>query len=94
MEFLKLFLKAIALLPTLMQGIETLYGAKTGAQKRRRRSTSSVRRSTWLMRWRRSRLSIGAVYGGAGRDCGWRGGVSERKHLEQGLAPGSRIIWP
>ncbi len=34
MEFLKLFLKAVALLPTLVQGIETLYGAKSGAQKR------------------------------------------------------------
>ncbi len=34
MEFLKLFLRSIALLPTLIQGVETLYGAKTGAQKR------------------------------------------------------------
>jgi hypothetical protein len=34
MEFLKLFLRGIALLPSLIQGIEALYGAKTGEQKR------------------------------------------------------------
>jgi len=34
MEFLKLFLRGIALLPALIQGVETLYGAKTGEQKR------------------------------------------------------------
>ena len=34
MEFLKLFLRGIALLPSLIQGIETLYGAKSGEQKR------------------------------------------------------------
>lgn len=34
MNFLKLFLRGIALLPSVVQGIETLYGAKTGAQKR------------------------------------------------------------
>jgi hypothetical protein len=34
MEFLKLFLRGVALLPAVIQGIETLYGAKTGVQKR------------------------------------------------------------
>ena len=34
MEFLKLFLRGIALLPSAIQGIEALYGAKTGEQKR------------------------------------------------------------
>ena len=34
MNFLKLFLRGIALLPGLVQGIEALYGAKTGDQKR------------------------------------------------------------
>jgi len=34
MEFLKLFLRGIALLPSLVQGVEALYGAKTGAQKK------------------------------------------------------------
>ena len=34
MEFLKLFLRGIALLPSVIQGIESLYGAKTGQQKR------------------------------------------------------------
>ena len=34
MEFLKVFLRGLALLPSLIQGIETLYGAKTGEQKR------------------------------------------------------------
>lgn len=34
MNFLKLFLRGIALLPSLIQGIEQLYGAKTGADKR------------------------------------------------------------
>jgi len=34
MDFLKLFLRGIALLPSVIQGIETLYGAKTGQQKR------------------------------------------------------------
>ncbi len=34
MNFLKLFLRGIALLPSLVQGIEQLYGAKTGADKR------------------------------------------------------------
>ena len=34
MEFLKLFLRSISLLPSLIQGVESLYGAKTGAQKK------------------------------------------------------------
>ncbi len=34
MDFLKVFLRGIALLPSAIQGIETLYGAKTGEQKR------------------------------------------------------------
>jgi len=34
MEFLKLFLRGVALLPAVIQGIESLYGAKTGEQKR------------------------------------------------------------
>ena len=34
MDFLKLFLRGIALLPSLIQGVEALYGAKTGAQKK------------------------------------------------------------
>lgn len=34
MEFLKLFLRGIALVPSLVQGVESLYGAQTGAQKK------------------------------------------------------------
>jgi hypothetical protein len=34
MEFLKVFFRGVALLPSVIQGIETLYGAKTGEQKR------------------------------------------------------------
>ena len=34
MNFLKLFLRGIALLPSLIQGVEGLFGAKTGAQKK------------------------------------------------------------
>jgi acid phosphatase family membrane protein YuiD len=34
MDFLKLFLRGIALLPSLIQGVESLYGAKTGLQKK------------------------------------------------------------
>ena len=34
MDFLKLFLRGIALLPSLVQGVEALYGAKTGEQKK------------------------------------------------------------
>jgi hypothetical protein len=34
MDFLKLFLRGIALLPSLVQGVEALYGAKTGIQKK------------------------------------------------------------
>jgi hypothetical protein len=34
MDFLKLFLRNIALLPSLVQGIESLYGSKTGEQKK------------------------------------------------------------
>lgn len=34
MEFLRLFLRGISLLPSLVQGVEALYGAKSGAQKR------------------------------------------------------------
>ncbi len=34
MNFLKLFLRGIALLPSLVQGIESIFGAKTGAQKK------------------------------------------------------------
>ncbi len=34
MNFLKLFLRGIAILPSLVQGIESIYGAKSGADKR------------------------------------------------------------
>ena len=34
MEFLKLFFRGVALLPSLVQGVEALYGAKSGAQKK------------------------------------------------------------
>jgi hypothetical protein len=34
MEFLKIFLRSIALLPSLVQGVEALYGAKSGTQKK------------------------------------------------------------
>ena len=34
MDFLKLFLRSLALLPAVVQGIEALYGSKTGEQKR------------------------------------------------------------
>jgi len=34
MNFLSLFLRSISLLPSLVQGVEALYGAKTGAQKK------------------------------------------------------------
>ncbi len=34
MQFLKVFLRSIALLPTVVQGIESLYGSRTGEQKR------------------------------------------------------------
>jgi hypothetical protein len=34
MDFLKLFLRGISLLPSLVQGVEALYGAKTGVQKK------------------------------------------------------------
>ncbi|MEG9433921.1 hypothetical protein [Terriglobus sp. ADX1] len=34
MNFLRLFLRGIAVLPSLIQGIESVYGAKTGDQKK------------------------------------------------------------
>ena len=34
MDFLKLFLRGISLLPSLIQGVESLYGARTGTQKK------------------------------------------------------------
>ena len=34
MNFLMLFLRGVGILPSLIQGVETLYGAKTGAQKK------------------------------------------------------------
>ena len=34
MNFLKLFLRGVALLPSLIQGIEAIFGAKTGPQKK------------------------------------------------------------
>ena len=34
MDFLKLLLRGISLLPSLVQGVEALYGAKSGAQKK------------------------------------------------------------
>ena len=34
MDFLKLFLRSIALVPSLVQSVELLYGAKSGAQKK------------------------------------------------------------
>lgn len=34
MNFLKLFLRGVALLPSVIQGLEALYGAKSGEQKK------------------------------------------------------------
>ena len=34
MDFLKLFLRGISLLPSLVQGVESLYGARSGVQKK------------------------------------------------------------
>jgi hypothetical protein len=34
MNFLKLFMRAISLLPGVLQGTEALFGVKTGAQKK------------------------------------------------------------
>jgi len=34
MDFLKLFLRGISLLPALIQDVEALYGARSGAQKK------------------------------------------------------------
>jgi predicted phage tail protein len=34
MDFLKLFLRGVSLLPGLVQSVEALYGAKSGAQKK------------------------------------------------------------
>ncbi len=34
MNFLKLFLRGIALLPSLIQGVEAIFGAKNGDQKK------------------------------------------------------------
>ncbi|HWB32181.1 MAG TPA: hypothetical protein VG714_03310 [Acidobacteriaceae bacterium] len=34
MDFLKLFLRSIALVPSFVQSVELLYGAGTGAQKK------------------------------------------------------------
>ena len=34
MDFLKLFLRSVSLLPSLIQSVEALYGAKSGAQKK------------------------------------------------------------
>lgn len=34
MNFLVLFLRGVALLPSVIQGVESLFGAKTGAQKK------------------------------------------------------------
>lgn len=35
MSFLTVLLRGLALLPSVVQGVETLYGAKAGRQKRR-----------------------------------------------------------
>ena len=35
MEFLKLFLRAIVLIPGVIQGTEAMFGAKTGEQKKK-----------------------------------------------------------
>ena len=34
MDFLKMFLRGIALVPSLVQGVEAIFGAKTGKQKK------------------------------------------------------------
>jgi len=34
MDFLKLFLRSLSLLPSLIQGVEALYGARSGVQKK------------------------------------------------------------
>ena len=46
MDFLKLFLRGIALLPSLIQKIEALYGAKSGTQKKTPPLPSSTPAST------------------------------------------------
>ncbi len=34
MDFLKLFLRGLAILPSMIQGVEAIFGAKTGPQKK------------------------------------------------------------
>jgi hypothetical protein len=34
MNFLKIFLRSVALLPSLVQGVESLFGAKSGSEKK------------------------------------------------------------
>ena len=34
MNFLNYFLRGVAILPSLIQGVESIYGAKTGTQKK------------------------------------------------------------
>jgi hypothetical protein len=34
MDFMKLFLRSIALVPGVIQGVESMFGEKTGAQKK------------------------------------------------------------
>ena len=46
MNFLKLFLRSIALLPGVVQGTEALFGAETGEQKKAAAVEMSGPRST------------------------------------------------
>jgi hypothetical protein len=86
MNFLKLFLRAIALLPSVLQGTEALFWGKDRAAEEGR--GAGDRRVGYQHRGRgddEAYRRFGEVYRGAGYDHRRRGGVFERKPLGQAL---------
>ena len=82
MNFLKMFLQGIAILPSLIQGVESLYGAKTGAQKKEAALgivQSAINMTDAVIA--KQIIDANWLYGWAGEDCGRRSGLPEREHL-------------
>ena len=85
MDFLKLFLRGISLLPSLVQSLEALYGAKSGAQKKD--AALAIVSSSINMADAVSSKQIADApkfTGGPEPDRRWRGGVPERQPVGKG----------
>ncbi len=85
MIFLKLFLRGIGLLPSVIQSVEAMFGAKSGEQKKHA-VLSIVTTAINIVDAVEQKSDCGCrwVFGGAGLDRGWCRRVSERERVAQG----------